>query len=179
MVLDTDFVCQMNSVHVHFRFIHHNMYLEFCWFSLLDVLGIPPNLQHSQIRFNSRIMFDCRGCSCLTLWQMNAHFKALRCGWNLLKRLDTLPMRSLSVTYYSSQQWQHALPYVSVMILGNKCDLEDDREVSEERGRMVSSDEYCKCVCHLHKQLAAEYGVTFMEVSAKTGHNVERVSTDT
>ena len=33
---------------------------------------------------------------------------------------------------------QHAPANTPVMILGNKCDLEDDREVSEERGRMVS-----------------------------------------
>ena len=79
---------------------------------------------------------------------------------------------------HSSQQWQHAPPSVSVMILGNKCDLEDDRQVSEERGRMVSSDVYYPCWCNFTQQLAAEYGVMFMEVSAKTGHNVERVSTD-
>ena len=30
-----------------------------------------------------------------------------------------------------------------------------------------------------HAQLAAEYGLMFMEVNAKTGHNVERVSITT
>ncbi|XP_042870265.1 GTP-binding protein ypt2-like isoform X2 [Penaeus japonicus] len=44
------------------------------------------------------------------------------------------------------------------MILGNNCHLkEDERQVSWERG----------------KQLADEKGVKFMEVSAKTGQNIE------
>ena len=43
------------------------------------------------------------------------------------------------------------------MLLGNKCDLEDEREVSKERGQMQ----------------AAELGVKFFETSAKSGLNVE------
>ena len=43
------------------------------------------------------------------------------------------------------------------MLLGSKCDLEDEREVSTERGQM----------------LAAEHGIKFFETSALTGLNVE------
>ena len=43
------------------------------------------------------------------------------------------------------------------MILGNKCDMNDKRQVSQERGQA----------------LAVEYSVKFMETSAKTSLNVE------
>lgn len=43
------------------------------------------------------------------------------------------------------------------MILGNKCDLEESRVVTRERGQM----------------LAAEHGIKFFETSAKSGLNVE------
>ena len=44
-----------------------------------------------------------------------------------------------------------------MMILGNKCDLEDSRVVTKERGSM----------------LAAEYGIKFFETSAKSDYNVK------
>ena len=43
------------------------------------------------------------------------------------------------------------------MILGNKCDMNDKRQVSTERGQA----------------LAVEYNIKFMETSAKTSINVE------
>ncbi|CAI5437893.1 unnamed protein product [Caenorhabditis angaria] len=43
------------------------------------------------------------------------------------------------------------------MIIGNKCDIEERREVSRERG----------------EQLAIEYGTKFMETSAKANLNVD------
>jgi len=52
---------------------------------------------------------------------------------------------------------EHAAPDVQKMILGNKCDMNDKRVVSKERG----------------EQLALEYGIRFMETSAKNSHNVE------
>jgi len=44
------------------------------------------------------------------------------------------------------------------MILGNKCDMEDKRIVSEDKGQM----------------LALEYGIKFLETSAKVGNNIEK-----
>jgi len=52
---------------------------------------------------------------------------------------------------------EHAATDVEKMILGNKCDMNDKRQVAMERGQ----------------QLGAEYGVRFMETSAKTSVNVE------
>ncbi|EDV25731.1 Ras-related protein Rab-8A [Trichoplax sp. H2] len=52
---------------------------------------------------------------------------------------------------------EHAASDVEKMILGNKCDVVDKRQVSKEQAQ----------------QLAAEYGVKFSETSAKDGHNVE------
>jgi len=46
------------------------------------------------------------------------------------------------------------------MLLGNKCDVFDRREVTRERG----------------EQMAREHNILFMETSAKDSINVERVS---
>ncbi|XP_003388590.1 PREDICTED: ras-related protein Rab-8A-like [Amphimedon queenslandica] len=52
---------------------------------------------------------------------------------------------------------ENAAADVEKMILGNKCDLEESRVVSRERGQL----------------LAEEHQVKFMETSAKSGQNVE------
>ncbi|XP_033726379.1 ras-related protein Rab-8A isoform X1 [Pecten maximus] len=52
---------------------------------------------------------------------------------------------------------EHASQDVEKMILGNKCDMNDKRMVSKERG----------------EQLAIEHGIKFMETSAKASINVE------
>lgn len=52
---------------------------------------------------------------------------------------------------------EHASSDVEKMILGNKCDVQERRQVSRERG----------------EQLAIEYGIKFMETSAKSSLNVE------
>uniref|UniRef100_A0A6Q2Y7X6 Ras-related protein Rab-13 n=1 Tax=Esox lucius TaxID=8010 RepID=A0A6Q2Y7X6_ESOLU len=52
---------------------------------------------------------------------------------------------------------EHASSDVEKMILGNKCDMTDRRQVSRERG----------------EKLAIDYGVKFLETSAKSSLNVE------
>lgn len=52
---------------------------------------------------------------------------------------------------------QHANPSMTIMLIGNKCDLAHRRAVSTEEGAAF----------------AAEHGLVFMEASAKTAHNVE------
>ncbi|XP_054632856.1 ras-related protein Rab-8B-like [Dunckerocampus dactyliophorus] len=52
---------------------------------------------------------------------------------------------------------EHASSDVEKMILGNKCDMTDRRQVSKDRG----------------EKLAIDYGVKFLETSAKTSLNVE------
>ncbi|KAG8180493.1 hypothetical protein JTE90_007451 [Oedothorax gibbosus] len=52
---------------------------------------------------------------------------------------------------------EHASTDVEKMILGNKCDVNDRRQVSKERG----------------EQLAIEYGIRFNETSAKNSINVQ------
>uniref|UniRef100_A0A8D1UV55 Ras-related protein SEC4 n=1 Tax=Sus scrofa TaxID=9823 RepID=A0A8D1UV55_PIG len=52
---------------------------------------------------------------------------------------------------------EHASADVEKMILGNKCDVNDKRQVSKERG----------------EKLALDYGIKFMETSAKANINVE------
>ena len=46
-----------------------------------------------------------------------------------------------------------------LLVVGNKCDLEEKREVTREEGEMM----------------AASIGATFLEVSAKTGENINEV----
>ncbi|XP_027870385.1 ras-related protein Rab-8B [Xiphophorus couchianus] len=52
---------------------------------------------------------------------------------------------------------EHASADVEKMILGNKCDMNDKRQVSKERG----------------EKLAIDYGIKFLETSAKSSINVE------
>lgn len=52
---------------------------------------------------------------------------------------------------------ENASADVEKMLLGNKCELTDKRQVTKERG----------------EQLAIEYGIKFMETSAKSSINVE------
>jgi Ras-related protein Rab-8A len=53
---------------------------------------------------------------------------------------------------------QHADVHVNKILIGNKCDMDGEREVSTEEGA----------------QLAAEYGIQFFETSAKNDTNVEK-----
>ncbi|ELW67098.1 Ras-related protein Rab-8A [Tupaia chinensis] len=57
---------------------------------------------------------------------------------------------------------EHASADVEKMILGNKCDVNDKRQVSKERG----------------EKLALDYGIKFMETSAKANINVENLALD-
>lgn len=54
---------------------------------------------------------------------------------------------------------QHANANMTIMLIGNKCDLAHRRAVSIEEG----------------EQFAREHGLIFMEASAKTAQNVEEV----
>eukprot|EP01083_Nonionella_stella_P161637 529707_1 len=53
---------------------------------------------------------------------------------------------------------QHAANNVQKLLMGNKCDMFDDRVISKDRGQ----------------DLADEYGIKFFETSAKTDTNVKR-----
>ncbi|KAJ8248753.1 hypothetical protein GJAV_G00227370 [Gymnothorax javanicus] len=52
---------------------------------------------------------------------------------------------------------EHASADVERMVLGNKCDMNEKRQVSKERG----------------EKLAIDYGIKFLETSAKSSINVE------
>lgn len=69
--------------------------------------------------------------------------------------------------------------------MGNKCDMTDRRQVSKDRGEKVRDDPSrikslsrmsgSRFASHLF-QLAIDYGVKFLETSAKSSLNVEEVS---
>ena len=52
---------------------------------------------------------------------------------------------------------EHSTPDIEKMILGNKCDLQEQRQIPKERGEAI----------------AAENGIKFLETSAKTNINIE------
>jgi len=58
---------------------------------------------------------------------------------------------------------QHANSNMTIMLIGNKCDLDHRRAVSTEEGA----------------QFAKEHGLVFMETSAKTAQNVEEAFINT
>lgn len=60
------------------------------------------------------------------------------------------------VTQIKTYSWDNA----QVILVGNKCDMEDERVISFERG----------------KQLADQLGVEFFETSAKENINVKVIS---
>ena len=60
-------------------------------------------------------------------------------------------------TWFSNVE-QHATEGVNKILIGNKCDWEEKRAISVERGQ----------------ELADELGIPFMEVSAKSNINVEK-----
>lgn len=71
-------------------------------------------------------------------------------------------------TFESLATWledarQHANPNITIMLIGNKSDLENRRVVSREEG----------------ERFARENGLVFLETSAKTAHNVEEAFNDT
>jgi len=57
---------------------------------------------------------------------------------------------------------EHANEDVEKMILGNKCDMQDKRVVSKERGETI----------------AREHGIRFLETSAKANINIDRAFLD-
>ncbi|XP_020824312.1 ras-related protein Rab-8B isoform X2 [Phascolarctos cinereus] len=63
--------------------------------------------------------------------------------------------RTITTAYYRGAM--HASSDVERMILGNKSDMNDKRQVSKERG----------------EKLAIDYGIKFLETSAKSSINVE------
>lgn len=70
-------------------------------------------------------------------------------------------------TFENISKWlrnidEHANEDVEKMILGNKCDMEDKRQVSKERGEAI----------------AREHAIPFLETSAKANINVEKAFMD-
>ncbi|MDR3582338.1 MAG: GTP-binding protein [Candidatus Pacebacteria bacterium] len=67
-------------------------------------------------------------------------------------------------TFEKAEKWLSDLreagnPFMSIVLVGNKSDLELKREVSKEDAN----------------KFAAERGITCIETSAETGENVEKV----
>lgn len=62
---------------------------------------------------------------------------------------------------WMSEVEKHAADNISRILVGNKCDLEDKRDVSKEQG----------------EEMAEHYGIRFLETSAKVSNNVEQAFT--
>ena len=70
---------------------------------------------------------------------------------------DSFEPRSLDIRTWHSNIEQHASAGVNKILIGNKCDWDEKRAVSVEQGR----------------QLADEFGLRFLETSAKANEGVE------
>ena len=66
-------------------------------------------------------------------------------------------LNAADVRTWHSQIDQHASPGVNKILIGNKCDWDEKRVVSVEQGRA----------------LADEFGLRFLETSAKANEGVE------
>ena len=72
---------------------------------------------------------------------------------------DVTDRRSFeSIRNWISQIQQHADVHVNKILVGNKCDMTDEKVVSTEEGQ----------------KLAKEFGIEFWEASAKADINVEQ-----
>jgi Ras-related protein Rab-8A len=67
------------------------------------------------------------------------------------------PPNSIDIKTWHSQIDQHASAGVNKILIGNKCDWDEKRVVSVEQGR----------------DLADEFGLRFLETSAKANEGVE------
>ena len=77
-----------------------------------------------------------------------------------IERADTLDIAELQIQLLFLQREQFndgKKAKVPMILVGNKSDLEDERQITTEEG----------------KALADKYGMSFIETSAKTGENVE------
>jgi GTPase SAR1 family protein len=87
-------------------------------------------------------------------------------GFEISRRYETQKSRFPKHSQFFA--FQHASAEVERMLIGNKCDMQDKRQVSREKGEHVSE------IFSINKQpkidffqLAMEYGIKFTETSAK------------
>lgn len=82
-------------------------------------------------------------------------------------------MKRFMTFYFEMITFQHASPDVDRMLIGNKCDCESRRQISRANGERVTKDSnwnldfYDVFTFFGRVQLATEYGIKLMEVSAK------------
>ncbi|GAB4326449.1 MAG: Rab family GTPase [Promethearchaeota archaeon] len=101
----------------------------------------------------------------LQIWDLSGqvHFKAVRAsfytgGNGVIYVYDITRAQSLQMLASWKKEVDKHSPGIPCIVLGNKADLEERRQVSTEEGRKVA------------EQMGA---IAFYETSAKTGQNVE------
>ncbi|KAL0660381.1 hypothetical protein Bca4012_080966 [Brassica carinata] len=92
----------------------------------------------------------------LQIWDTGSYFRLL-IGPQRCVLLDCRRETFNHLASWLEDARQHANPNMSIMLIGNKCDLAHKRAVSKEEGQ----------------QFAKEHGLLFLEASARTAQNVE------
>ena len=64
-----------------------------------------------------------------------------------------------NVSTWIEDCWSQSPKTITLILVGNKCDLDEERQVTFEEG----------------EEFAKDNGMLFFEASAKTGHNIEQV----
>ena len=108
----------------------------------------------------------CRKRIQLQIWDISGYQRYLPESYNMFARGASGAMVLYDVTRRSSFEnldrfFSILDPETTTMMLGNKCDMTDKREVTKEEG----------------EKLASEKGIKFIETSAKNDVNVEEAFT--
>ena len=116
---------------------------------------IPKILDIENKLIICQIFAPSGGTKYLSSGTCGSHIRKMQ-GWIIVYDITNLESFN-EIKKLNQELNDNCSPGIKKILVGNKCDLESERKVTEEEG----------------KKLANELGINFFEVSAKTGKNVK------